>query len=94
MKTPGLVTAGNQPEKPEIEYPCNWVYKVIGEDQEEMKNLIVTACAPAEVQITHSHTSSKGKYHSLNASLVVESEEQRLQIYDLLKNHPAVKVVL
>lgn len=94
MKKPGLVTLGNQPEKPEIEYPCDWVYKVIGEDPEVMKELIITACAPAEVEIAHSHTSSKGKYHSLNASLVLEDEEQRLQIYELLKNHPAVKVVL
>lgn len=94
MKTPGLVTIGNQPEKPEIEYPCDWVYKVIGEDPVVMKELIITACAPAEVKVEHSHTSSKGKYHSLNASLVVEDEVQRLQIYDLLKNHPAVKVVL
>lgn len=83
-----------QPEKPEIDYPCNWIYKVIGEDQEILKEVIITACAPANVDISYSHSSSKGKYHSLNASLEVEDEKQRLQIYDLLKNHPAIKVVL
>ena len=83
-----------KPEKPEIEYPCEWVYKVIGVDTETLKEVIITACAPAPVKISHSHSSSKGKYHSLNATLVVESEEQRLQIYELLKNHAAVKVVL
>lgn len=82
------------PEKPEIEYPCTWVYKVIGEDQETLKNVIVTACAPEQVDITHSHSSSKGKYHSLNATLVVPDENTRLQIYELLKQHPAVKMVL
>lgn len=94
MKRPGLITESNQPEKPEIEYPCDWVYKVIGEDPTVLKEIIITACAPTQVLINHSHTSSKGKYHSLNASLMVEDEKQRLQIYDLLKNHPAVKVVL
>ena len=83
-----------QPEKPEIDYPCSWVYKVIGEDTQLLKELIVTACAPAQVEITHSHSSSGGKYHSLNAEIVVEDETMRLQIYALLKNHPAVKIVL
>ncbi|SHO44386.1 HP0495 family protein [Desulfopila aestuarii] len=83
-----------RPEKPEIDYPCNWVYKVIGEDIQILKELIVTACAPANVSITHSNSSSGGKYHSLNAVLLVESEEMRLQIYELLKSHPAVKIVL
>ena len=89
------VTQNNlQQEKPEIEYPCTWVYKVIGSDQELLKEVIMTACAPASVDIAYSNSSSKGTYHSLNASLVVEDEKMRLQIYDLLKNHPAVKFVL
>lgn len=81
-------------DKPEIEYPCSWVYKVIGEDCTLLKDIIVSACSPHEVNITHSNTSSKGKYHSLNAELVVENEEFRLKIYEALKNHPAVKIVL
>ena len=83
-----------QQEKPEIEYPCTWVYKVIGSDKDLLTEVIMTACAPASVKIAHSNTSSKGTYLSLNASLVVEDEKMRLQIYELLKNHPAVKFVL
>ena len=82
------------PEKPEIEYPCTWIYKVIGEDTKLMRELIITACAPATVEISHSNSSSGGRYHSLNAVLEVENEEMRLQIYELLKSHPAVKFVL
>lgn len=80
--------------KPEIDYPCLWVYKVIGEDPAVLREIIITACAPAAVEISPSHQSSKGKYHSLNASLTVDSEEMRHGIYELLKNHPAVKIVL
>jgi putative lipoic acid-binding regulatory protein len=94
MKIPANLSPALPPEKPEIQYPCTWVYKVIGEDTVVMMELIITACAPAEVRITNSHTSSGGKYHSLNATLEVESEEMRLEIYELLKNHPAVKIVL
>jgi hypothetical protein len=82
------------PERPEIEYPCTWVYKVIGEDCSLLKDIIVSACSPLPVKISHSHTSSKGKYHSLNAELEVPTEEVRLRIYELLKCSPIVKIVL
>jgi hypothetical protein len=82
------------PERPEIEYPCTWVYKVIGVDCSLLKDIIVSACSPLPVKISHSHTSSKGKYHSLNAELEVPNEEVRLRIYELLKSSPVIKIVL
>lgn len=81
-------------ERVELEYPCTWVYKVIGEDCSLLKDVIVKSCSPHDVTITHSHSSSKGKYHSLNAELTVPSEEERLRIYERLKTDPAVKIVL
>ena len=88
------MSSENGGERPEIEYPCTWIYKVIGEDCTLLKDVIISACTPIEVSITHSQTSSKGKYHSLNAELIVTSEEIRLSIYETLKNAPAVKIVL
>lgn len=84
----------NKQDKAEIEYPCQWVYKVIGEDCTLLKDVIEQACAPLQVTIGHSHTSSKGKYHSLNAELTVPDEQTRLKIYAALKNNAAVKIVL
>jgi putative lipoic acid-binding regulatory protein len=81
-------------KKPEINYPCSWVYKVIGEDCSLLKDAILSSCSPIEVQISHSHSSSKGKYHSLNAELVVPDEPTRLKIYEQLHNNSAVKYVL
>lgn len=81
-------------ERPEIEYPCTWVYKVIGEDCSLLKDVIVTACSPLPVKISHSNKSSKGKYHSLNAELEVPTEEFRLKVYETLKCCPAVKIIL
>lgn len=82
------------PKKPEIMYPCTWVYKVIGEDRSLLESTIVAACAPLQVSVTRSHSSSRGKYHSLNAELLVPDESSRLRIYEALKSHPAVKIVL
>ena len=82
------------PERPDITYPCLWVYKVIGEDAAKLNEVIVSACSPHDVKISFSHSSSKGKYHSLNAELEVPDEKCRLHIYEVLKDHPAVKTVL
>lgn len=84
----------NTPEKPEIQYPCSWAYKVIGEDCTLLKEIITRACAPHTPTISHSQTSRKGKYHSLQAELTVPSEEVRLAIYQRLQAEPAVKIIL
>ena len=81
-------------ERPEINYPCTWVYKVIGEDCSLLKDIIISACSPLPVKISHSNMSSKGKYHSLNAELEVPTEEYRLKVYEALKCCPAVKIIL
>ena len=82
------------PDRPEIEYPCLWTYKVIGVDRSLLQDVIIETCSPHAVLVSPSHTSSKGKYHSLNAELVVPDEKTRLRIYEILKNHAAVKLVL
>ena len=84
----------NDQDKLELEYPCAWQYKVIGEEPTLVKDAINRACAPESPEITFSHSSSGGKYHSFNASLTVQDEENRLKIFDTLKNDPAIKMVL
>jgi uncharacterized protein len=94
MKIIGQTPPAKSPDRPEIEYPCIWTYKVIGTDQDLLKEVIVEACSPHAVLITHSHTSAKGKYHSVNAELVVPDETVRLRIYAVLQSSSAVKLVL
>lgn len=81
-------------EKPSIQYPCAWTYKVIGTDEAELRSAIETVLGKDNLLISRSHTSSGGKYISLNAEIVVEDDESRLKHYQNLKNHIAVKVVL
>jgi len=94
MRQLGKKGPGQPPERPEIDYPCDWVYKVIGADCSLLKEAIISACSPLPVKISYSHSSSGGKYHSLNAEIEVPTEEVRLKIYDLLKCSPAIKVIL
>ncbi|MBU1419172.1 MAG: DUF493 domain-containing protein [Proteobacteria bacterium] len=81
-------------EKPDISYPCSWLYKVIGTDEDALRQVIQTVCGANNPQVSTSHTSSGGKYCSLNVELQVENEEIRLGYYHNLTNHAVVKVVL
>jgi len=80
--------------KPDISYPCLWEYKVIGEDQQILTEIILEACAPADPEIKLSKISSGGRYYSLNATLTVKDEEMRLSIFNRIQKHPAVKMVI
>lgn len=81
-------------KKAHIEYPCNWAYKVIGTDEETMRQAVREIIKDETCSIKLSNSSKTGKYCCLDVGLVVGSEEERLKIYEYLKNHSAIKIVL
>lgn len=80
--------------KPNIEYPCDWNYKVIGTDVDEMIKAIELAALGMEYEINSSKVSSKGNYFSLNLKVFVTSEVIRDIIFAKLKENDFVKMVL
>ena len=82
---------GNQ--KVSIDYPCRWVYKVIGADETKMRAAIAAAI-PGGCEITVSRSSAGGKYVSLTVTVHVEDEISRTCVYEALLKDPSVKVVL
>lgn len=82
-------------KKPEIEYPCEWKYKVIGE---ELKSILGTIddllIDKFEYELSPSNISKKGKYYSLNLQVKVESETERDFIYNSLLDNSKIKIVL
>ena len=81
-------------KKPQIEYPCNWSYKIIGKSVEEMINAVEEVVVGLEYDLTPSNISRKGKYFSLNISVVVPSEIVRDLIFQKLSAHPAINFVI
>ncbi|MBU0944376.1 MAG: DUF493 domain-containing protein [Proteobacteria bacterium] len=81
-------------ERPDISYPCTWLYKVIGTDEDALRQAIQVVCGEDTAQISRSHTSSGGKYCSLNVEIEVESDEIRLAYYKNLTSHAVVKIVM
>jgi uncharacterized protein len=80
--------------KVQLEYPCLWVYKIIGSDENEMRLAVAEIICDRAYKITHSRDSEKGKYHCLNVELSLESESHRTTLYEALKAHRAVKIIL
>ena len=91
--SPESVNQKNCTCKVKIKYPCQWLYKVIGSDQGQLR-LAVAEIIRHECDISFSNRSSKGKYLCLNLELTVQSEEERNSIYTALKEHPSIKIVL
>lgn len=80
--------------KPDIDYPCPWLFKVIGFNKQEIDLAIVEVVGEIPFTVTDSKASSGGKYHSVNLEMEVVSEEYRNSIYQNLADHSAIKVVL
>jgi uncharacterized protein len=81
-------------QKLQLEYPCPWVYKIIGPDKDEVQNAVVEIIRNCKYKTSHSRSSETAKYYCLNVEVTVESESQRTAIYEALKAHRAVKMVL
>ncbi len=81
-------------EKADITYPCKWVYRVIGTDEQVMKNTASSIIQDKEYELKQSNQSSSGKYISLVLTIVVDSEEERVSIFNGLKSSNEIKMVL
>lgn len=81
-------------KKLELEYPCSWCYKVIATEKEALQQAIKDVISEREHKLTHSNNSKSGKYVSMNLDLLVHNEDDRNFIYEALKKHQDIKMVL
>jgi hypothetical protein len=94
-KTGRLIVILNEcKQKIELAYPCPWVYKIIGREQEELRAAIAEVVQARECLVSLSNSSSGGKYLCLDVELVVCSAEDREAQYLAFKGHSAVIMVL
>ncbi len=80
--------------RPEIDYPCEWGYKVIGKNVDKMLEAIEHAASGLEYSVTPSNISKHGKYFSLNCRMEVPNEVVRNIVYEKLDKSEAVIMVL
>ncbi len=81
-------------DKLELTYPCSWSYKLISGEKEALEKAIHDVIVDREHNLTHSNNSKSGKYISMNLDLLVHNEDDRNFIYEALKAHQNIKMVL
>ena len=81
-------------DKLELTYPCSWAYKLIAGEKEALEKAIHDVIVEREHKLTHSKNSKGGKYISMNLEILVHNEDDRNFIYEALKAHQNIKMVL
>jgi len=87
-----IINDSNQ--KLELEYPCSWIYKLIGFEEQAIRSAVLDVILQREHSLVHSNKSTSGKYVSMNLSLLIQNEDERNFIYESLKKHKNIKMVL
>jgi len=77
-----------------IEYPSSWTYKLIGTEKEAIQKAIHSVIVERDHTLKHSNKSKTGKYVSMNLDIVITSDDERNFIYEALKAHQDIKMVL
>ncbi len=80
--------------KPKIEYPTNWGFKLIGKDKEKLLACIKETMGEKEHLCSLGNASKTGKFHSYNASCTVESKEERDKLFKCFQDHDDVDMVI
>jgi putative lipoic acid-binding regulatory protein len=81
-------------EKPKIEYPTGWGFKLIGRDREKLLSAIREVMGEKEHLCSFGNESRNGKFCSYNASCTVESQEERDRIFKAFQDHDDVEMVI
>jgi putative lipoic acid-binding regulatory protein len=81
-------------EKPEIVYPTSWGFKIIGRDKDALKKCIREVMGEKEHLCSLGNSSKTGKFHTYNASCVVESQEERDRLFKAFQDHEDVNMVI
>lgn len=81
-------------ERPNIDYPCPWTYRVIGRQAVLLQAAIATILGRRRYVVSEGNHSSGGRYHSLELAVIVEDQDERDWIFQRLKTHEDVAWVL
>jgi putative lipoic acid-binding regulatory protein len=80
--------------KLELDYPCNWSYKLVIRQEQNIKKIIKEVLDQRKHGVKASNKSTKGKFISYTLDLIVENEEDRKDLYKILGDHEHIKMVL
>ena len=89
-----MILDNNTPQKPTIEYPTQWGFKIIGRNEAKLKACIKEVMGEKAHQCTLGNRSKTGKFTTYNASCMVESQEERDTLFKAFQEHEDVEMVI
>jgi putative lipoic acid-binding regulatory protein len=81
-------------EKPEIIYPCQWTYSVMGQDEEDLRLCIGEVLLGRKHSVVFARQSTGKKYTAMHVDVWVVDEADRNSLFEAFRDHPKVKFVL
>lgn len=84
----------NSERKPNIDYPCDWDYKIIGSNVEGILYAIEDAAEGLKYEVSPSNISKTGKYVSINLKVKVDNEYVRDSVYSSLDSSECIIMVI
>ncbi|APW66833.1 MULTISPECIES: HP0495 family protein [Arcobacteraceae] len=81
-------------EKLELDYPCNWSYKLVVLQTTCVHTTVKEIVQKREHKIVKSKSSKKGKFESYNLELLVHNEDDRKLLFEILGKHDDIKMVI
>ena len=82
------------PDRLEIDYPCQWEFKLIGDDEDHMRQLVAEVLTTRQYSLDSSNTSREGRFMSMLLQTTVTSDEDRHAIFHRLRESPMIRMVL
>ena len=89
-----MILDENNQEKPQIEYPTQWGFKIIGKDEEALLNAIKEVMGEREHNCHFGNSSKNGKFCSYNASCEVQDQDERDKLFKAFQDHKDIKMVI
>jgi putative lipoic acid-binding regulatory protein len=89
-----IIEVSQTPDKPAIEYPCIWSYKIICLGGSSASDIVKSVIGDREFSIETSRSSTSGKFESYDVSIVVMSDDDRVGIFHDHKRDPSLRFVL
>ena len=80
-----MATTCDLNKEPEIIYPNFWEYKIIVLENENAEEIAQGIVGERQSKLTPSKSSKEGKYKSYNLSVLVNSNQERLEIFSALR---------
>ncbi|HET57222.1 MAG TPA: DUF493 domain-containing protein [Deltaproteobacteria bacterium] len=90
----GVATLVKKNGKPVMEYPCDWVYTVIGTDRDALHKAVEDVFRQRSCSVVLSRTSAAGTYCSLRVEAEVFSDDDRTDLFERLSIRDDIKIVL